>query len=696
MPDNLCGRSPAMPDPGTATDIGVDIGGTFTDIVCRRAGEPMRALKIPTTRGDPSEAVLHVIHRLGDDLGVTARHIARFLHGTTIATNAVLERKGAKIGLIASEGFRDILEIGYQLRQDLHRILLEPVTPVFLAPGGQRKEVREQVSAQGEVIVPLDEESVRRAAEELVADGAQAIAVCYLFSFLHPEHEQRTRELIEAAHPGIAVSLSSEVDPTFREYERTVVTAFDAYMKPVVSRYLERLEGGLRAAQVAAPLQIMQSRGGLAGTSVARKRPVRLFVSGPAAGVIGGAIVGRSSGYRDLITIDVGGTSSDIALVESGEPVIRAQGSIAGFPVRVPMVDVNAIGAGGGSVAWLDGAGGLRVGPHSAGSEPGPAGYGRGGEQATVTDASVVLGWLDPAYFAGGSVTLVPALSHAAIDRCVARPLGLSVEDAALGIHRVVNAQMVEGIRLVSIRRGFDPRRFTLVALGGAGPIHATSLAAELGIANVLIPRHPGVLSAAGLLAAPIEHEVAVAFPRPVAALDFAEARRVLDQLDRSCVQLMAEESIGDMPVSIQYSADVWYVGQSYHLEVPLAVDASDPLGKLYRDFLALHDRIYGHATEQPAAIVNLRTVHRAGGSDHLDEGAWRPVEADPHKPPRAIRVAGAPASVRAAIYHRATMPPGQTFAGPAIVEQDDTTTLVEPGWCGLVLDNGNLLLSRG
>jgi N-methylhydantoinase A len=423
---------------------------------------------------------------------------------------------------------------------------------------------------------------------------------------------------------------------------------------------------------------------------------VRLFLSGPAAGVIGGAIVGRSSGYRDLITIDVGGTSSDIALVEAGEPVIRAQGSIAGFPVRVPMVDVNAIGAGGGSIAWLDGAGGLRVGPHSAGSDPGPACYGRGGEEATVTDASVVLGWLDPAYFAGGLVSLDPTLARIAIERRIAQPLGLSVEDAALGIHRVVNAQMVEGIRLVSIRRGLDPRRFTLVALGGAGPIHATALASELGIGSVLIPRHPGVLSAAGLLAAPIEHEVSIAFPRPVAGLDFAEMRGVLNELDRSCARLMAEESIGGMPTSIQYSADIWYIGQSYHLEVPLEIASPDTLHRLYRDFLALHDRIYGHATEQPAAIVNLRTVHRAGGSDHLDEGAYHPLEADPRKQARVIRVAGARAAVEAAIYHRAAMPAGLAFAGPAIVEQDDTTTLVEPGWRGTVLDNGNLLLTRG
>jgi N-methylhydantoinase A len=270
------------------------------------------------------------------------------------------------------------------------------------------------------------------------------------------------------------------------------------------------------------------------------------------------------------------------------------------------------------------------------------------------------------------------------------------VEDAALGIHRVVNAQMVEGIRLVSIRRGFDPRRFTLVALGGAGPLHATSLAADLGIGNVLIPRQPGVLSAAGLLAAPVEHEVATAFPRALAGLDFADARRVLDELDRSCATLMAQESIGNMQVSVQYSADVWYVGQSYHLEVPLDVDAADQLAKLYRDFLTLHDRIYGHATEQPAAIVNLRSVHRAGGSDRLDEGDYRPADTDPRRPPRSIRVAGARSPVRAAIYHRAAMPVSLTFAGPAIVEQDDTTTLVEPGWHGTVLDNGNLLLTRG
>jgi N-methylhydantoinase A/oxoprolinase/acetone carboxylase beta subunit len=674
-------------------DIGVDIGGTFTDVVCRAQGHKPRALKVPTTRGDPSAAVLDAIARMAQ-WGIPPAAIARFLHGTTIATNAVLERKGARIGLITSQGFRDVLEIGAQLRQSLYRATLGPETPVFLAPGARRKEVPEQMSAQGAIVVPLDEAAVREAAAALVADGVEAIAVCYIFAFLNPAHEQRTRDIISAAHPGVMVSLSSEVDPTFREYERTVVTAFDAYMKPVVDRYLERLERGLAGAGVDAPLQVMQSRGGLTGTAVARQRPVRLFLSGPAAGVIGGAMVGRSAGHGELITIDVGGTSSDIALVEGGEPVIRPEGRIAGYPVRVPMVDVNAIGAGGGSIAWLDGAGGLRVGPHSAGSEPGPACYGRGGTQATVTDASVVLGWLDSGYFAGGSMRLDPALSRAAIATRVAAPLGLSVEDAALGIHRVINAQMVEGIRLVSVRRGIDPRRFTLLPLGGAGPVHATALAAELGISSVLIPRHPGVLSAAGLLAAPIEHEVSMAFPRKLLGLDFAEVRVALAALDERCAALMRQERvIGE--TRIQYLADMWYVGQSYHLDVPLYPHERDPLHRVYHDFLAAHDRVYGHATESPAAIVNLRAVHRAGGAATLDEGVYQPDPGDALKAHRRIHVPGIAGPMVAAIYHRASMPVGLTFMGPAIVEQDDTTTLIEPAWQCSVLPDGALLLTH-
>jgi N-methylhydantoinase A/oxoprolinase/acetone carboxylase beta subunit len=676
-----------------AYDIGIDIGGTFTDVVCRRAGEPMLTTKIMSTRKDPSEAVMKAVAFMVENWNIQPHEIGRFLHGTTVATNAVLERKGARTGLLTTEGFKDVLEIGRQMRQALYGVILQPETPVFLAPGKFRKEIRERVTAAGEVLVPLDEAAVREAAKALVGAGVQAIAVCYLFAFRNPAHERRTREIINGLFPEIMVSISSEVDPAFREYERTVVTAFDAYMKPVIGRYMEYLEDGLAKAEIGAPLQVMQSRGGLSVSAVARERPVRLFMSGPAAGVIGGTIVGQMAGAADLITVDIGGTSCDIALVDKGQPIIRPEGRIDGFTVRVPMVDVNAIGSGGGSIAWLDAAGGLRVGPESAGSDPGPASYGKGGADPTVTDASLVLGYLDPHYFAGGSVKLDPEKARAAIETKIARPLGLSPEEAALGIHRVVNAQMVEGIRLVSIRQGFDPRRFTLVALGGAGPIHATALAGELKIRQVVIPRYPGVLSAAGLLAAKIEHEVSAAFPRALDGLSVAELQAALAALDAQCARLMAHEGVRSDEVRIRYAADMWYRGQSYYLEVPFDLEGPDPLDRLYRDFLATHDRVYGYATEAPAGIVNLRTIHSAGGSESLDVGAYRPAGTGAEKPGRSIRVADSAQPVEARVFDRAALPVGFEFDGPAIVEQADTTTVVEPGWRAHVAADGNLVL---
>ncbi len=677
---------------GGLVEIGVDIGGTFTDVVCREADGAVRLVKIPTTRQNPSAGVRAALDLMRRDWSIEAGAIARFVHGTTVATNAVLEAKGAKIGLIATEGFRDVLEIGRQMRHAMYDLLLKPESAGFLAPGRLRKEVRERVTASGAVLVPLDETSVERAVTELKQEGVSAIAVSLLFSFLNPTHERRIREIIERMAPEVMVSLSSDVDPAFREYERTCVTAFDAYLKPVVDRYLASMESDLAAAGVKAPLQIMQSRGGIASSRVARRRPVRLFLSGPAAGVIGGLEVGRALGIGDLITIDVGGTSCDIALVSGGEPLIRSEGEIGRYAVRVPMVDVNAIGAGGGSIAWLDDAGALRVGPHSAGSEPGPACYDRGGEDPTVTDASVLLGYIDPEYFAGGSLTLVPDRAREAIRRKIAEPLEMPVETAALGIHRVVNAQMAEAIRLVSIGRGIDPRGYSLVPLGGAGPLHATALARELGIARVVVPLHPGVLSAAGLLHAPIEHEVSAAFPSALDGLAWSDVRRRLEALDRGCAELMRDEGVSPERCQIAYSADVCYVGQSYHLEVPLSPEAAEPLALLHQEFRAAHDRVYGHGTDAPARIVNLRTIHRS------------PVAAVEPKPyaasaragtaRRQILTAESGGFVDAEIYARGSLAPGARFEGPAIVEQSDTTTLVEPGWRGEVAPNGSLVLS--
>ena len=554
---------------GAGYRIGVDVGGTFTDVVCVRDGRPPLVFKVPSTPADPGEAALAAVARLAAE-GVEPGALTQLAHGTTVATNAVLERKGGRLGIITTEGFRDTLEIGRQMRREMYEVRLDPQTPVFLASRAMRIGVRERVGPGGEVIEPLDEGSVRAALDRLVAAGAECVAVCLLFSFVNPKHERRVREIARSEHPELEVSLSSEVDPAFREYERTAVTAFDAYIKPTVRRYLTQLARRLADAGVPAPLQVMQSRGGLASAEIARSRPVRLFLSGPAAGVIGGQTTGAAAGREDLITLDVGGTSSDIALVSGAKPLIRSEGVIAGFPVRVPMVDVNAIGAGGGSVAWLDDAGGLRVGPRSAGSDPGPACYARGGREPTVTDASVVLGYLDPRYFAGGAIGLDVERARDAIRDCIAEPLGLAIEDAAAGIHQVVNAQMAEGVRLVSVRQGYDPREFTLVAMGGAGPLHACALAADLAITRVVVPRHPGVLSAAGLLAAPIEHEVSIAYAEPLAGLAMAPVRRIVADLDAAGRTLIEREGLSpDRDVEVLHFADICHVGQGYHLEVP-------------------------------------------------------------------------------------------------------------------------------
>jgi N-methylhydantoinase A len=674
-------------------EIGIDIGGTFTDVVCR-SGDEIRAMKVPSTPADHSAAIRQAIGRMAAEWGVDGASIGRFAHGSTVATNAVLERRGGRSGILTTEGFKDVLELGRQMRRQMYDLRLVPETPVFLAPGARRAEVVERVAADGTVLVPLDESSLAGAVERLIDQGVESIAVCFLFSFLHPEHERRARAFIEERHPEVMVSLSSEVDPGFREYERTCVTAFDAYVKPVVERYLGNLERDLVAAGVAAPLQVMQSRGGLAAARVARQRPVRLFLSGPAAGVIGGRAAGKAAGLGDLITLDVGGTSSDIALIEGGEALVRLESEIAGYGVRVPMLDITTLGAGGGSIAWLDGAGGLRVGPRSAGSDPGPACYGQGGVEPTVSDASLILGYLNPDYFAGGGQTLDKERAAAAIEETIAGPMGLDVEAAALGIHRVANVQMGEGIRLVSIKRGLDPRNFVLVALGGAGPLHAVPLAADLGLRRVLVPRNPGVLSATGLLAAPIEHEAAAAFNRPIDGLDLAAAREALSQLDARCGDLMKAEGVSAASTEIHYRADVCYIGQSYAIEVPFEVEqGEDPAGRLYRDFLAAHDRVHGHSVGGPARIVNLRSIHRAAGAG-LDLAAFpTPDGTLGAKGEREIRVEAVAGPLVATVFERHDLPAGAQVAGPAILEQADTTTLIPPGWTGRVIAGGNLLI---
>jgi len=691
---NSDSSSQPLDAPPKGVSIGIDIGGTFTDVVCVTS-DATHILKVPTTRDDPGRAVLSALALLRERFAIAPNDVTGFTHGTTIATNAVLERKGARVGLIATQGFGDVLEIGRQIRRQMYDLNLRPETPGWLAPGARRVEVAERIGPAGEVLVPLDEASLSAAIDKLRSEDVEAIAVALLFSFLAPEHERRIRSAIEKVMPGVPVSISSEVDPVFREYERTVVTAFDAYVKPVVARYLTGMDRDLAKAGIPAPLQIMQSRGGLAGGEVARERPVRLFLSGPAAGAIGGQAAGREAGLDSLITVDVGGTSSDIALIDRGRVLVKSETDIAGYQVRVPMLDVTTLGAGGGSIAWIDTGGGLRVGPQSAGADPGPACYGRGGTEPTVTDASIVLGLLDPTYFAGGSLRLDPELSRKAIATRIAEPMGLDVEAAALGIHRIANAHMADGMRLVSINRGYDPREFVLVPLGGAGGLHAVPLALELGIRRVLVPRFPGVLAAAGLLAAPIEHEVSGAFLTPVVDARIADLADAIAALDCRADALMQAERIDGLARERLTLADVGYMGQSHYIEVPIDLSASEPLHDLYRAFEQAHERLNGHKTGAPAKIVNLRIVYRAH-RPRVSVGSMAPVESGGSlKGRRSVLFPGETARCEAAIHDRALIAADVHLAGPAIIEQDDSTTLLPPGWAAEVTGGGALLLTR-
>ena len=673
--------------------IGVDVGGTFTDFSCQLSDGRRLGFKIPSTPGDPSQAVIEGVSELIENYNVDPSQIELFAHGTTVATNAVLERKGATVGLITTSGFRDVLEIGRQMRQQMYSVRLEPETPVFLAPGRRRFGVIERVGPDGEIITPLDESSVLEALTSLQTQKVSSVAVVLLFSFMNPVHEKRIREIILDNNPDILVSLSSEVDPVFREYERTVVTTFDAYIKPTVDQYLSNLSNALEDKNVGASLQIMQSRGGLTGAETARIRPVRLFLSGPAGGVMGALSEGKINNFKDLITVDIGGTSCDIALVSDAKPLIRQEGVIDKYLVRVPMVDVNAIGSGGGSIAWLDKAGGLKVGPQSAGSEPGPACYGRGGVEPTVTDASLVLGLIDPEYFAGGRFKLDVDKAYNIILEKIAKPLSLSVEEAALGIHRVLNAQMAEGIRFVSIKQGFDPRDFVLMGLGGGGPLHACELANELNIQKVLVPRQPGVLSAAGLLSAPIEHEVSTSFGKALNEVSLPEIITGLDALSAEAHSLMKKEGVSLNDIEISFSLDICYIGQGYHLEIIIDLESESPLENVYRDFLILHDRVYGHSVEGDVRIVNLRAIHR---TLVFEEKGQAQLSSDRSvKETRQILCDAASGFIETNVYDRSNLIRGQEIKGPAVVDQIDTTTWIPEGWAACVLEDSMLLLER-
>lgn len=679
--------------------VGVDVGGTFTDFVYFD-GERLRIYKLLSTHSDPAVAL-----RAGlEALEVAGR--ALISHGTTVATNAVLEHAGARVALITTRGFRDLLAIGRQTRPALYRLAFPPRwTPV---PAELRFEVTERVAATGQVVIPLDEREVEDVLERAVAAGAEVLAVCLLFSFVNPSHEQTIKRL--AAARGLPVSLSSEILPEFREFERASTTALNAYVSPLMARYLQRLtslpapplagEGsdpspsllGKGAGEASRPLWIMQSSGGILDADAARREAVRTLLSGPAGGATGAFHVAALAGYTRIITFDMGGTSTDVSLAD-GQLRRTSEGSIEGWPVRVPMIDIHTVGAGGGSIAWADAAGALHVGPGSAGSEPGPACYGRGGREFTVTDANLLLGRLDPGHFLGGRMSLDVGAAEEAADRLAGR-LGLARLALAEGVIRVANAAMEQAIRVISVERGHDPRDFTLVPFGGAGPMHALDLAEALHIGRVLIPRTPGVLSALGLVLADFTVDRSRTLMWPLAETTADALARVAAPLLAEARAAVAAAGFPNDAIRLETALDLRYRGQSFELTVPLESDDPAEAG---RRFHAAHEQRYGYARpDAPVELVNVR-VTAIGG---------RPKPVFPQPPPapsadpRPAQVGETRLAVGgewsvAPVYERSRLAPGHELVGPALVVQEDATTVIPPGWRARVDAWLNLVCER-
>lgn len=660
--------------------VGIDTGGTFTDVVLwdLAAGVELR-LKAPTTPADPARGILEALAAALARTGGTGGDVALVAHGTTLATNAVLEGKWARTGLISTEGFRDILDLARQRRPSFFNLDIEKPTPP--AVRDRRIDVPERMSPEGDVVRPLDETAVRAAARQLAAENCAAIAICFLHSYANPEHERRAAEIVREEAPRVFVSASSDVLAEFREFERFATTTVNASLTPVIDRYLAALETGLAELGAAGALRVMQSNGGAATAGEVRRLPVNTFFSGPAGGVIGAAAAGVAAGYPDLVTFDMGGTSTDVSLVEGGVPGRRNVREMGGFPVRARTLDLHTIGAGGGSLAWIDPGGLLKVGPASAGAEPGPACYVRGGERPTVTDANMVLGRLNPEALAGGAMPVDPDLAWRAVETHVARPLGMDVAEAAAGVLEIVNANMMGAVRVISVERGDDPRRFALCPFGGAGPLHAADVAAMIGMETVFLPERPGVLSALGLLKADARGEFGRTVLRPAAAEHRGVIAGALSGLRAEADAWLLREGLAPASARFEALAEMRYLGQNHDLSIPAPADSlSDgALDRLAADFHAAHERAYGHGMlDRQVEIVTLRLA------------VVVPREAEPPAP--TIDASGPPKSssrkvwfretgfVETAIYDRDGLGPGARFEGPAIVEQMDATTVVPPG----------------
>jgi N-methylhydantoinase A len=676
--------------------IGVDVGGTFTDLcMFDDRSRALHITKVPSVPSSPDQGVIDGVQRLLSETQCRPQDVQFFVHGTTIATNAIIEYRGAKVGLLVTEGFRDVLQIVRQDRPKLYDYFAQHAKP--LVPRSHTYEVRERMLFDGQIKTKLDEGQTRKLLRQIKKRGeVEILAVCLLHAYANPTHEFRIRELINEELPGMKVSLSSEILPEIKEYERTITTVVNAYVLPTVSTYLSQLRRRLAGAKIASDLYIMQSSGGVMTAATAVEKSVHTVLSGPAAGALAAMWMGRKSGFENLISIDMGGTSADVSLMSAGKLAYAKESTVAGHVIKIPTIDINSVGAGGGSIAWVDSGGALQVGPASAGAYPGPACYGRGGTQATVTDANIVLGRLNPDYFLGGEMRIDVEAARRAIHDHVAGPLKLTMEQSAEGIVRVVNATMVRGIRRVSVEKGYDPREFTLYAFGGGGPVHAAMLAAELNIPNVLIPAGAGVGSAMGCIVADFRHDYTRTHIRKSSDLPLQQLQTLFKQLERKALAQMEKEGLPQDRTVLLRSLDMRYAGQGYELEVPVPAGpiTGDTLLKVESSFRAAYRKTYGYEPDDPTEVVTFRVVA---------VGNLPPLEL-PSQPASDKGVSLAVKGTRpvyfdgnyqeTTIYDGHRLQSGNSLPGPAIIEQRESTTVVLPRQQAVKGAQGQVLIS--
>jgi N-methylhydantoinase A/oxoprolinase/acetone carboxylase beta subunit len=683
--------------------LGVDIGGTFTDLIYvdDEVGEVL-VHKLASTPDDPSRGTVQGVKEITERAGVSPADLDQVFHGTTIATNIVIEHDGAKVGMLTTQGYRDILHIArhkkplnFSNHQDL------PWQRYPLVRRRYRMPVPERITSDGEILVELDEDAAREQVRKLKQAGVEAVAVCFLFSFLNPVHEQRVAEIVREEFPDAFVSVSSEVLPQYREYERFSTVALNAYVGPRVASYVRRLEDELRALNVRTGVHLMTSASGVSTAQGAVDRPVNLLMSGPVAGVVGGIWVGRQAGFDSVITLDVGGTSADIGLAQAGQLRMKhlLDTRVGPYQAMIPMVDVDTIGAGGGSIAYVDQGGIFRSGPRSAGAQPGPAAYGRGGTEPTSTDAMVNLGWLLPEDFLGGAMKLQPELSRTAFEP-VGEKLGMSVEEASMGAILIASHLMVQSIEENSVRKGFDPRDFALVAEGGAGPAFAASIAAEVGTPAVVVPPYPGVTAALGLLTTDTVYEYVTTTYQRVSQLNAEELEASFTELEEQARKQLEEDGIPADRQVVQRVADCRYLGQGYELRVDVASESIDDawVEKVSSDFHDAHQKEYSRRFEDSdIEIPNVRVrgvgIMPALELPELPTGGESAEAALRHEREAWFRVEGELRKLATKFYARDALQAGNRIEGPAVVNQYDSTTVIPPGLAAEVDRYGNIVI---